>query len=213
MIFRIAKICDLDRITNLHFSVRHLYSHGIFSSLDLFFLKSYYRIIINDPNSIILCAEDSNEGVVGFCSANLNIEQYNLNLKKNKFRLALSALPSIIKKPKVLVELISRYKSINSNVDSFISSSGVRLEYWVWSKKNNDDKSSLIMHESMLNIICALGYDRVSFEVDLYNKRVFKFHKLNGALEINRVILGDKRERVFMEYNFLNRKSKFKYNI
>ena len=65
----------------------------------------------------------------------------------------------------------------------------------------------------MLNIISALGYNRVSFEVDIYNKKVFKFHKLNGALEINRVTLDDERERVFMEYNFLNRKSKFKYNI
>lgn len=212
MIFRIAKICDLDRITNLHFSVRHLHAHGIFSSLDLFFLKSYYRIIINDPNSIILCAEDSDEGVVGFCSANLNIEQYNLNLKKNKFRLALSALPSILKKPKVLLELLSRYKSIKSKGDSFFASSGVRLEYWVWSKKNNDDKSSLLMHESMLNIIYALGYKRVSFEVDLYNKKVFKFHRLNGAQEINRVILDDKRERIFMEYDFKNRNSKFNYN-
>ena len=212
MIFRLAKICDLDSITKLHFCVRHLYTHGVFSSLDLVFLKSYYRIIINDPNSIILCAEDPIEGIVGFCSANLNVEQYNLNLKKNKFRLAFSAFPSIFKNPIVLFKLLSRFKSLSSNSQSFITSKGVRLEYWVWSKKNNDDKSSLIMHESMLNIIETLGYDKASFEVDLHNKKVFKFHKLNGALELDRVILDDKRERVFMQYVFLNRNSKFKYN-
>ena len=212
MIFRLAKICDLDRITKLHFSVRHIYTHGIFSSLDLFFLKSYYRIIINDPNSIIVCGEDPVEGIIGFCSANLNVEQYNLNLKKNKLKLAFSAFPSIFKKPMVLFKLLSRFKSLSSNSHSFITSKGVRLEYWVWSKKNKDDKSSLLMHESMLNIIMALGYDKASFEVDLHNKKVFKFHKLNGALELDRVILDDKRERVFMQYVFLNRNSKFKYN-
>ena len=212
MIFRLAKICDLDRITKLHFSVRHVYTYGIFSSLDLFFLKSYYRIIINDPNSIIVCGEDPMEGIVGFCSANLNVEQYNLNLKKNKLKLAFSAFPSIFKKPMVLFKLLSRFKSLSSNSHSFITSEGVRLEYWVWSKKNKDDKSSLLMHESMLNIIMALGYNKASFEVDLHNKKVFKFHKLNGALELDRVILDDKRERVFMQYVFLNRNSKFKYN-
>jgi hypothetical protein len=212
MIFRLAKICDLDKITKLHYSVRHVYTHGVFSSLDLFFLKSYYRIIINDPNSIIVCGEDPIHGIVGFCSANLNVEKYNLNLKKNKYRLAFSAFPSIFKKPIVLFKLISRFKSLNSDNNSFITSKGVRLEYWVWSKKNTDDHSSLLMHESMLDIIKLLGYNKVSFEVDLHNKKVFKFHKLNGAFELDRAILDDKRERVFMQYDFFNRKSKFKYN-
>tara|TARA_B100001059_G_scaffold13776_1_gene11144 strand:+ start:25404 stop:26051 length:648 start_codon:yes stop_codon:yes gene_type:complete len=211
MIFRLAKICDLDKIASLQYKVRHLYTNGIFSSLDLFFLRNYYKTIINDPNSILVCGEDSTDGVVGFCCANLDVEKYNLNLKKNKFRLAFAALPSILKKPTILLKLISRFKTLNPKKNIYITPKGARLEYWVWSKKNKDDQSSIYMLESTLNIIKILGYNKVSFEVDLDNKKVLKFHKLNGALELNRVLIDDKTERVFMQYDFFNRKSKFNY--
>ena len=48
--------------------------------------------------------------------------------------------------------------------------------------------------------------------IGLKRSDLYKFHKLNGALEIDRAILDDKRERVFMQCDFFNRKSKFKYN-
>lgn len=210
MRYRIVKLRDLDYVVNLHYSVRENYPIGIFSTLDAFFLKQYYRVLIKDVNSIIICSEDNDGRIMGFCSATLDVEKQFSNLKKNKLSLGMSAIPSIIKSPSVLVKLIKRYKSINNKGKQFISKEGARLEYWVWSKKNNDSISSLIMHEVLLKTMASLEVKKINFEVDTINKNVFKFHKLNGAIELDRIILEDERERVLMQYNFDTRKTKIK---
>lgn len=213
MIFRFAKLCDVNQLSRLHHSVRHSYNFGVFSSLDYFFLKTYYKVLVEDVNSLIICGEHDSHGIIGFCSASLDVKKYNNNLKKNKLKLAFAAIPSILKNPRLLINLISRLKSLNSNKVNYITTEGARLEYWVWSKNFKNENFSLHMHESMLNVIRDLGKKKVSFEVDLNNKNVYKFHKLNGAIVKNHITLDDKRERVFLEYDFKNRKSKFKYNI
>ena len=210
MRYRIVKLRDLDIVVKLHYAVRENYPVGIFSSLDSFFLKQYYRVLIKDINSIIICSEDDNGRVVGFCSATLDVEKQFYNLKKKRFLLGISAIPSIIKNPSILGKLIKRYESINNKGKQFISKEGARLEYWVWSKKNTDSVSSLIMHEVLLKTISSLEVKKINFEVDSINKNVFKFHKLNGAIELDRIILEDNRERVLMQYNFDTRKTKIK---
>ena len=124
--------------------------------------------------------------------------------------LGLSAIPSILKKPSIILSLISRFKSINNKGDQFISKSGARLEYWVWSKDSDDSVSSLIMHEVLLNIVKSLGISEINFEVDTSNKNVLKFHKINGAIELKRIFLEDDRERSLLKYSFMTRKSRVK---
>lgn len=210
MKYRLVKIKDIDSIVNLHYLVREKYPIGIFSTLDKTFLSQYYKILINDVNSVIVCAENSEGKIQGFCSSTLNVEKQLNNLKKKKFLMAISAVPSIFKKPKVFFSLMLRFKSINNKDIQFISNKGARLEYWVWSKENKDSVSSLIMHEALLNTILALGVKKINFEVDTHNKNVLKFHILNGAKELKRILLEDKRERVLMQYDFDNRITKVK---
>jgi len=210
MRYRLVKSKDIKDIVNLHYSVRENYPFGIFSSLDKNFLKSYYKVLLKDKNSVIVCAYDSLGVVHGFCSANLNVEEQFLNLKRNKYRFGLSAFTSILKKPSVLLDLFSRYNSIKNEGSQFISKEGARLEYWVWSKKNKEPTPSIIMHEVLLNILRDLRVVELNFEVDSINNKIVKFHKLNGAIEIKRIVLEDKRERVLMKYDFSNRKSKIK---
>ena len=210
MKYRLVKINDIDRIVNLHYLVRENHPIGIFSTLDKTFLKQYYKILINDTNSVIVCAENEEGQIQGFCSSTLNVEKQLYNLKKKKLLMGISAVPSIFKKPRVLLSLMSRFKSISNKDIQFISNKGARLEYWVWSKENKDSVSSLIMHEALLNTISALGVKQINFEVDTYNKNVLKFHIFNGAKELKRILLEDKRERVLMQYDFDNRISKVK---
>lgn len=212
MKYRFAKLKDTTKLVDLHYAVRKNYPIGVFSSLDKSFLKCYYKILLKDVNSIIVCAEDLDGEILGFCSANLDVEMQLLNFKKNKFRIALSALSSIIKKPSILKELFSRFSSIGDDKKQFISKNGARLEYWVWSKKSNNSTSSLYMHETLLNIIKDLGVQEINFEVDSINRKVMKFHKLNGAIANKKIILKDNRERVLMKYDFSNRKQKVKLN-
>ena len=209
MRYRFAKSRDLHSLVNLHYAVREHYSVGIFSKFDKNLLRCYYKILLKDINSLIICAEHKDGRLVGFCSANLNVEEQLKILKKNKFRIMFSALSSIISQPSLIFQLLTRYRSIDSG-DQFISKYGARLEFWLWSKESSDITSSLYMHESLLNILECLGVQEVGFEVDVSNSKVLKFHKLNGASIEKKIILKDQRERAFMKYNFSNRVTKIK---
>lgn len=210
MKFRLAKCKDLSQIVKLHYDVRKNYQVGIFSLLDKTFLRNYYRILLKNQNFVVICAEDTFGKIQGFCSSTIDLEEQFQTLNNNKISLAFSALPSIIKNPKIIMSLISRLKSINNKGNQFISNTGARLEYWVWSKDNDDKISSLLMHETLLKILESLGIKEVNFEVDSVNKNVYKFHKFNGAIEIKRIFLEDNRERILLKYCFNNRKTKIK---
>lgn len=210
MKYRFAKLKDIDKIVHLHYAVRKKYPIGIFSFMDKNFLKCYYNILLNDVNSIIICAEDSNGVLLGFCSANLDIKKQLNNFKRKRHKMFFFALTSIVKKPSLITGLLSRYKSINNDKKQYISNTGARLEYWVWSKDSNDNVSSLIMHEILLRVIESLGVKEVKFEVDKINKKVLKFHKLNGAKIEDVLVLDDLRERVKMKYNFIDRTTKIR---
>ena len=210
MNYRLAKLKDLNSIVNLHYAVRKNYTVGIFATLDRVFLKRYYRILLQNVNFIIVCAQNDNGKLLGFCSSTIDIEDQMRTLNKNKVSLGLSAIPSILKKPSIILSLISRFKSINNKGDQFISKSGARLEYWVWSKDSDDSVSSLIMHEALLNIVKSLGISEINFEVDTSNKNVLKFHKINGAIELKRIFLEDDRERSLLKYSFMTRKTRVK---
>lgn len=205
MRYRLAKSIDLNEIVNIHYSIRDSYKIGIFAELDKSFLRQYYKIVLNDKNEIVVCAEDKFGKIHGFCSASLDVNSLITNIQGQKFKLGLSALKSVLLKPKLLKSLYVRYKSIKTKTNNtFITSTGARLEYWAWSKKQ-DSFSSIEMHEKLLNILEILGVKILSFEVDTLNKNIYKFHKSNGAELIDKIILSDGRERALMKYNLENR--------
>ena len=84
MKYRIAKAVDSKYIVELHYNIRETYSIGVFSLLGKSFLKRYYKIILNDPNSVVVCAEDEFGVIQGFCSATLDVEAQLDNIKKQK---------------------------------------------------------------------------------------------------------------------------------
>jgi len=206
MKYRLAKRNDINELVDLHYAVRKTYNIGIFAQLDKSFLKQYYKIVLSDRDAVIVCAEDEQKKILGFCSATIDVQSFMKNISKHYLILGLSALQSIILNPKLLLPLIDRYKSTkNKSLNSFISSNGSRLEYWVWNASNKDSFASIEMHEILLKILNNLGIDIVNFEVDIVNKKIFKFHQYNGA-EIEKIIkLSDGRERALMKYNLTKR--------
>lgn len=206
MKYRLAKLNDINDIVDLHYAVRKTYNIGIFSQLDKSFLKQYYKIVLCDKDAVIICAEDEQKKLLGFCSATLDIESLMKNINKHFLILGLSAFKSIIFKPRLLSFLIDRYKSTKKeSANSFISSNGARLEYWAWNASNKDSFASIEMHETLLKILNNLGVEIVNFEVDLVNKKIYKFHQFNGA-EIKEIIkLSDGRERALMKYSLNKR--------
>lgn len=209
MKYRLAKLCDLREIVNIHFVIRDSYPVGIFAQLGKQFLIQYYKIILNDKNAIVVCAEDEHGKIQGFCSATLDVKKQFANLRHHNIALGLSAISSILFKPSLIKSLILRYKSTKEGGDSqFISATGARGEYWAWSLSTKDSISSLEMHETQLNILRDLGVKELNIEVDTINKNIFLFHKCNGAKLVKKILLPDGRERAMMIYNLVDRKSK-----
>ncbi|MEA4820811.1 MAG: hypothetical protein VB122_01040 [Erysipelotrichales bacterium] len=204
MQYRFGKKNDISRIAYLHHKVRQTYDMGFFSTVKKSFLKEYYKILISDPNEIILCAEDDNGIIQGFCSGSLNVTKQKQLLNKNKWKLGFALIPTIINKPKILLEGIKRYKSITTNSkleEKFIINEGARSEYWTWNNEEKDSESSVVLLNKFYNILFILGCKEVNFEVDLCNKKVYKFHLYNGAELMNTFTLSDGRERAILKYN------------
>jgi hypothetical protein len=205
MKYRIAKQIDCKYIVELHYAIRETYSVGIFAQLGKPFLKQYYRIILNDRNSVIVCAEDDHGVLQGFCSATLDVEAQMSNIRSHKVSLALSAMTSIIRKPSLIKHLIDRYKIIkNESTTKIISTKGARSEYWVWRASNQDSVSSVEMYFLSLNILKSLGVKELFGEVDTVNKKILKFQQANGSEIIDKITLPDGRERVIIKTDLVN---------
>jgi hypothetical protein len=82
--FRLAKPSDAKQMTDCHWTVRDRYTDGIFLSLGKSFLRAYYEIVLNDPNEIVVCAENENGEIVGFSSGSLDAESQVKTIKKQR---------------------------------------------------------------------------------------------------------------------------------
>lgn len=194
--FRIAKPSDAKQIANCHWHVRDRYSQGIFLSLGEGFLRTYYKIILDDPWEVVVCAENENGKIVGFSSATIDGRAQAENIKKHKVRLGLAAIKAVLLKPKLLKELWLRYKSLGDGEQKFVTVDGVRGEYWCWNK-DEDSLLSVDMDYAKGHILYDLGYRECFFEVDKFNKQVYKFHlKVNKAEPVEEITLPDGRVRV-----------------
>jgi len=211
MRFRLAKLSDVNEIVTLHYNVRDTYSVGFFSKMRKSFLKQYYKIILNDPNEVVLCVEDNNGSLCGFASASLDVEKQFENLRKHKISLAIAAVPSFIFNPKLIAETLKRYQSTDKKSDrKFVTATGARGEYWVWNPENKESIWATYLNNKHLEILYLMGAKTLSFEVDSENDKVFKFSKMNGEIEQDRITLGDGRERILMSYDLKKKFTKIR---
>lgn len=205
MKYRIAKLCDIKDIVDIHYSIRDTYSVGFFSHMRKPFIRQYYRILLQDKNEIIVCAEDNNGKIAGFCSSTLDMKSQLKHIKKHKFRLGISALSSLIAKPSLILQIFERFKAIDSSGNNkIIITEGARSEYWAWDTKNNDSISSVEMYFANLKILKSLGVKTVSGEVDKVNRKVLAFQKANGFKIIDEIKLSDGRERYILSCDLTN---------
>lgn len=208
MKYRLGKVSDAKRIAEIQKKIKEVNSLGIFCMMGKKFLSNYYKILIEDPSTVFLCAENEDGKIIGYVFNSLDVKKENENMQKNKLKLIFSAITSIISNPKLLKELYRRYNSLNKNDEIYLHTEGAHGGYWGWDPEYKDSTASLILHELGLKLTQLLGAKTIHFEVDIANKNVYKFHKLNGA-KIEKVFtLPDGRERAFLSYNLNNHKFK-----
>ena len=201
--FRLAKPSDAKQIANCHWHVRDRYSQGIFLSLGEKFLRTYYKIILNDPWEVVVCAENDDGKIIGFSSATLNGQAQAENLKRHKIQLGLAAIKTIIVNPKLAKDVWLRYKSLGGGEQKFVNMEGVRGEYWCW-RKGDDNSLSVQLYKAKNALLKNLGVRELFFEVDKFNAQVYKYHiKINKATPIEEITLPDGRIRVLFKKSLI----------
>lgn len=199
--YRLAKPSDAKEIANVHWHVRDRYTQGIFLQLGENFLREYYKIILDDPWEVVVCAVDENGKIVGFASTSMDATKRYDNIKAHKISLGIAALGALIRRPSLIKSLWLRYKSLsgNDNTHKFVNTSGVRGGYWCW-LKTDDSLKSFELSKVKNKILKDMGIDELYLEVDKFNKAVYKFHlKVNKAEPIEEITLPDGRVRVLMK--------------
>lgn len=198
--FRLAKPSDAKQIANCHWHVRDRYSQGIFLSLGERFLRAYYKVILDDPNEIIVCAENKEGKIVGFSSGSLNAESQAVSIRGHKIRLGLAAMLGLIRHPSYFKGVWQRYTSLKSTSDhKFLHMEGARSEYLCWKKGADGSISMMLLDKIKFKMMHELGIKEVFFEIDKSNERWLNAvmrDKTNSIIE--EYILPDRRIRVLI---------------
>lgn len=172
--FRLAKPSDAKKIANCHWHVRDRYTEGIFLSLGEQFLRAYYQVILDDPNEIIVCAENNNGEIVGFSSGSLNAESQAISIRSHKIKLGFAALLGLIRHPSYFKGVWQRYTSLKSTDDhKFLHMEGARSEYLCWKKGAEGSISMMLLDRIKFKMMHELGIKEVFFEIDRHNERLF----------------------------------------
>ena len=101
--FRLAKPSDAKQIAYVHLHIRDKYDQGFFAQVNYSFLKQYYKVMLNDPNEVIVCAEDENGLIVGFSSGSLDASKQMKSMRDNKFSFLWPLFTSAISNPTLII--------------------------------------------------------------------------------------------------------------
>jgi hypothetical protein len=194
--FRLAKPSDAKQIANVHYHVRENYAQGFFAHVNFSFLIQYYKVILNDPSQIVVCAEVEGS-IVGFSSGSLDVSNEFKNIRKHKFSFVIPLLNSAFFNPKIIKAAIDRFKSTGGNRDKeFVSMNGARNEFWAWLPNRDDSYMSIYTQELMLFIMKQFGVKEVYGEMDIVNERIVKLQTRNGSKIQEKITLPDGRVRI-----------------
>lgn len=194
--FRLAKPSDAKQIANVHFHVRDKYGEGFFAHVNKSFLKQYYKILLNDPYQIVVCAESDGK-ILGFSSGSMDAAHEFKSVRKNKWKLLWPLFTTALGNPKIILDALARYRSTKKgSEEKFIHTEGARNGYWAWLPGRDDSYMSIYTQELMLYFMKCFGVKEVYGEMDTVNKKVVKMQSRNGSKVIETFKMPDGRERL-----------------
>lgn len=196
--YRLAKPSDAKEIATVQLHVKDRYNEGISLALGKRYLTAYYKIILNDPWEVVICAVNESGEIVGFISDSLNAKERFENIRKHRLTLGFAAMTSLILHPSLIKDVWQRYKSLNNknSKEKFVHTEGVRIGYWCW-LKSDDSLKSVELNQLNAEFLRLLGVKEIYFEVDKFNKAVYKYNlKIAKAEPVEEITLPDGRVRV-----------------
>lgn len=200
---RLAKARDVDELVRVHWAAACEQPGGFLYRLGKGYLRQYYHVVLKEKNSVVLCAEDDRDRIIGLVSGTLDAEEHRAALQRSRFRLGWAAAPALLRDASLLGGLVSRMKSIRSEQPDapYVFMSGAREEYWAWDPTRRSGEA-LELQRRWLQLMRTLGATSVSFEVDRVNDKVVRIHRILGAIEVREFITPDGNERLLMQYSF-----------
>lgn len=172
--------------------------------LGLRFLTRYYRLLLTEQNTLVLCAVDAGGEIIGFVSGTLRTEDHFVNLYRKRLGLLMAVNPLALMRPSILAGLWWRSRIAFSKREGrgFVVKNGCRVEYWAWDPVYQHMKGSVLLLLAFFDAVRSKGVRTVRMEVDEENKGVMISHLLLGAKVIARSQTLDGRNRLILEYQW-----------
>ena len=200
MTIRLANRNDARQLANLHEQSSAKQPGSFMFKLGQPFLEQYYKALIDEGSSIILCATDDADRLMGFVAGSLDAGSRIVALKKHMVKLGLAALPTLIRHPSLILEVTKRKNSSSpeNGESGYVLQKGAHEEFWAFLPGQGG--GAIDLHLRWLSLMTLLGAETVSGEVDKVNTMVVKTHRLLGAKVIETFVTPDGRERILIQY-------------
>jgi len=197
---RLANRNDASALAQLHKFSSAKQLGGFMHRLGYEFLKQYYRILIDEGSSIILCAVDDTDHLIGFVAGALEAKTRWTALRRNRFRLLLACLPALLRQPRLIREVYLRQRSGSADEAEagYVVQSGAHEEFWAWQPDHGN--GAIELHLKWLSLMRLLGARTIRGEVDKVNTVVLRAHRMLGARTIKEFTTPDGRQRLIIEY-------------
>ncbi len=201
--FRIATLADAEALASLHHLCSREQPDGFLHLLGRPFLAAYYRILLRNPSTLVVCADSGEDGLVGLVSACLEVGEELEALRRGRYRLLLAALPAILRHPSLIAAVRLRMVSLRPGNagEGFVVGHGPRLSFWGWSPCYPSAGLSTQLFLEMLRKLKERSVSVVSLEVDRSNRKVELIHRYMGARLVQEFVTKDGRKRLVMEHH------------
>lgn len=195
---RLAKPSDAHQIAGVHYECA---PEDFICTLGMNFLRLYYYILLSESKSVIVCAEEERTGVIGFLVGTLDAAEHLKQLRKKYIRLFFSALPILIIRPSMILEVMKRKKAASSTGNKdYVVTEGAHLEFWGLIARARKSGVGEKILKSLLSIMSSLGVKEIRCEVDYDHISVAQVHIRNGAQIIREFETPDNKRRMILEY-------------
>ncbi len=198
---RLANRNDAPCLAELHEQSSAKQPGGFMFRLGRKFLSKYYRFLIDDGSSLILCATDDSGRLIGFVAGALDAEGRMESLKKRRLQLFLASLPALLRHPSLIREVLARQnsESVDESGTGYVVQAGAHEEFWAWIPEHNGG-GAIELHLKWLSLMRLLGAETISGEVDKVNDAIMRTHRMLGAKVVKEFVTPDGRERVLIQY-------------